>query len=88
MNYFNDKMYKYKHHNNYHDRYQDIERTQREILEQHKYLETQLNQLRENIANICKNNNCINEGINYPRQSKDNNLHKLYNKHNHFHDLI
>jgi|WetSurMetagenome_2_1015567.scaffolds.fasta_scaffold13654_4 hypothetical protein len=34
-------------------RHPDIEKVQREILQQHKYIETQLNALRDNIRTMC-----------------------------------
>ncbi|ACZ63570.1 PrGVORF84 [Pieris rapae granulovirus Wuhan] len=34
-------------------RHVEIEKTQHEIIQQHKYLETQINQLKQNINNIC-----------------------------------
>lgn len=37
-------------------RHHEIEKVQREILQQHKYLETQLNQLRDTIRGVCDNN--------------------------------
>lgn len=41
------------HH--YDSKYSHIEKVQKEILQQHKYLESQLNQLRDNIKSICHN---------------------------------
>nr|AUF82064.1 hypothetical protein [Cryptophlebia leucotreta granulovirus] len=37
-------------------RHTELEKVQKEILNQHKYLETQLNMLRDNIRSICSTN--------------------------------
>ena len=42
-------------HRYYDSKYSHIEKVQKEILQQHKYLESQLNQLRDNIKSICHN---------------------------------
>lgn len=41
-------------------RHPELEKIQRDIMQQHKYLETQLNSLRDNIQNVCNYNglNC------------------------------
>ncbi|APO13970.1 ORF86 [Plodia interpunctella granulovirus] len=42
------------------DRQHEIEKVQKEILQQHKYLESQLNSLRDAISSVCSSNglNC------------------------------
>nr|ANY57482.1 hypothetical protein PhopGVgp093 [Phthorimaea operculella granulovirus] len=49
-----------------------IQKTQQEILQQHKYLETQINQLRDSIRSVCSNN-----GIKCP--GVDNNFEQQHN---------
>ncbi|AKS25427.1 Clas84 [Clostera anastomosis granulovirus B] len=53
------------HNHRYYDsKYSHIEKVQKEIMQQHKYLESQLNQLRDNIKTMCHNGgvNCV--GVN------------------------
>ncbi|AIS92091.1 hypothetical protein [Erinnyis ello granulovirus] len=47
-------------HNYYDSKYSQLEKVQKEILQQHKYLESELNHLRDNITSICRNGNGVN----------------------------
>lgn len=38
-------------------RHHELEKVQREILQQHKYIESQLNSLKDNIRTMCTNGN-------------------------------
>ncbi|AKN80746.1 hypothetical protein [Diatraea saccharalis granulovirus] len=53
-------MFKYNNDN----RYNHIEKVQRELMNQHKQLESQLNQLKMNLTNFCNDNgiNCYDLG--------------------------
>nr|UYX49720.1 unknown [Darna trima granulovirus] len=48
----------YGFHQNHSDKFHHIEKVQHEIMQQHKYLETQLNQLKDSIKNVCSTNDC------------------------------
>ncbi|UXX41893.1 hypothetical protein [Psilogramma increta granulovirus] len=54
-------------HKHLDSKYSHIEKVQKEILQQHKYLESQLNHLRDNIKSICHNGgvNCAGVDTNH-----------------------
>ncbi|ABC61213.1 unknown [Choristoneura occidentalis granulovirus] len=61
---------------NYHNnRYHHIEKVQKELLQQHKHIESQLNQLKDSIRTMCHSNGGVNCGDSF------NSHHLLSNKH-------
>ncbi|QOD40053.1 Maph90 [Matsumuraeses phaseoli granulovirus] len=60
----NNQFYEHKYVPDGAHRHYDIEKVQKEILQQHKYLETQMNQLKDNIQRVCSSNGIVCSGDN------------------------